>query len=175
MNVDDNQTLFLDTSLGASFINQICYNLASTDVKVAPLKLLIKKLHPDAILPTRTVGNAGYDFYAVEDVSILPGERKLVKTGIAMSIPAGWYGHISDRSSVAYKSGGHCLGKIIDESYRQEIGAIILNTDKEKTLIIKKGERPAQIVFKQYGQFEIEIVDELPISDRTGGFGTSGK
>lgn len=165
------QPLILDYSLP----QEIYYNLVEAEVKPSPLKLLIKKLHPEAIPPLRTENNAGYDLYAIEDVSIPPGERRLIKTGWAMAIPAGWYGHISDRSSVAFKGGGHCLGKIIDESYRQEMGVIILNTDKEKTLVIKRGERPAQIIFKEYGQFEIDIVDELPASNRTGGFGTSGK
>lgn len=138
------------------------------------MKISIKKLNENAIIPTRDYGNAGYDLYATEDVIIAPGERRLIKTGIAMAIPIEWYGHISDRSGMAYKKGAHCLGKIIDPSYRKEIGIVLLNTDKKETLTVCKGDRPAQILFKQYGDFDFEEVEELDITDRGIGWGSSG-
>jgi len=156
-------------------------NMISTDSSlnhtfyqfVPPLK--VKKLSPDAILPVTSVGNAGYDLYSIDDYTIDPGERKLIKTGICIEIPQGHYGHISDRSGMAYKFGAHCLGKIIDENYRGEIGIIILNTSKN-TITIKKGERPAQIIFKKYERFGIQEVEELGESSRGDkGYGSSGK
>jgi dUTP pyrophosphatase len=102
-------------------------------------------------------------------------ERKLVKTGVAMSIPSGYYGHISDRSGMAFKKGAHCLGKIVDPSYRGEIGVIILNTDMYDIIKVQKGDRIAQMIFKQYETVEFLVEEQL---DQTGrgsdGYGSSG-
>lgn len=139
------------------------------------MKIEIKKLSENAAIPSKDEGNAGYDLYAIEDIIIPPQSRSLVKTGITMSIPNGYYGHISDRSGMAYKKGAHCLGKIIDSSYRGEIGIIILNTDKEKDLVILALERPAQIIFKKYEDVDFEEVVYLDETLRgVKGYGASG-
>lgn len=140
------------------------------------MNIKIKKLTENAIIPTSSIGNAGYDLYASEDILILPLERRLVKTGISIMIPQNFYGHISDRSGMAYKFGAHCLGKIIDESYRGEIGIVLLNTDKHNFLEVKRGDRPAQILFHKYYKFEFEEVDNLDESMRgENGYGSSGR
>ena len=139
------------------------------------IKVQYKLLHPLAQVPTKTPGNAGYDLYAVERVVVPPRRRRVIKTGIASAIEPGYYGHISDRSGVAYKDGGHCLGKIIDDIYRKEWGIILFNTDEEKEIVVEIGDRPAQVIFHKYFEVESQVVDELPASDRGAGFGSSGK
>lgn len=136
----------------------------------------IKLLSPLAKIPERAdSGASGYDLSSIENYTILPGERKLIKTGISLAIPPGWYGHISDRSGMAYKKGGHTMGKIIDENFRKEVCVIILNTDKKDPIHILAGERVAQIIFKEYGVFDFNVVDDLDETDRGGGFGSSGE
>lgn len=139
-------------------------------------QLSVKKLYPDSQLPVQGAGNAGYDLFSYIDVTIPPGERRLIDCGIAVAIPEGYYMHISDRSGMAFKNGGHCLGKIVDETYRGSVGVVLLNTDKEKPIEVKKGDRPAQFVLKRYERFPIVEVTELPESQRNEkGFGSSGK
>lgn len=135
----------------------------------------IKLLSPLAKVPQKDYGNAGYDLFAIENVVIKPNQRALVKTGISISIPNGYYGHISDRSGMAYKKGAHCLGKIIDPNYTGEIGVIIYNTDANNDIVIYSGDRPAQIVFKKYEEISFEIVSELTATNRGDkGYGSSG-
>lgn len=135
----------------------------------------IKLLNTNAKLPSKNLGNAGYDLYSVENVIVSPLERKIISTGISIVIPVGFYGHICDRSGMAYKNGGTVLAGIIDETYRGEIKIILYNTDKEKPIEIKIGDRPAQIIFKHYYDFDFNIVEELDITDRNeNGFGSTG-
>jgi dUTP pyrophosphatase len=138
--------------------------------------IFFKKINEAAKEPTSSEGNAGYDLYSCEDNCIQPQTRELIKTGIKLVIPNGYYGHISDRSGMAFKYGAHCLGKIIDSNYRGEIGVILLNTDKDKEIIIKKGDRIAQIIFKKYEEVQFSQISDLPDSNRNeNGFGSSGR
>lgn len=142
------------------------------------LNVFFKKLHERAIAPLSPTyeENAGYDLSCIEYVEIPPGERRLVKTGLAMEIPAGFYGHISDRSGNAWKKGVHCLGKIIDPSYRGEIGVILYNTSTTEPAIFHPGNRIAQIIIKKYEKVKFIEVNELMDSNRgEGGFGSTGE
>jgi dUTP pyrophosphatase len=137
--------------------------------------VFFKKLSERAKSPTKEGGNAGYDLYAAETVEIPPLERRLVKTDIAVEIPCGLYGHISDRSGVALKAGLHCMGKIVDETYRGNVGVILYNTNSDRSVIIVQGDRPAQIIFKRYEEVIFSEVDRLEDSNRGDkGFGSSG-
>ena len=140
------------------------------------MNINIKINNENVKIPSKSSdSDAGYDLYCCEDVSIKPMERKLIKTGVSMSIPSGYYGHISDRSGMAFKKGAHCLGKIVDPSYRGEIGVIILNTDMYDTIKIQKGDRMAQIIFKKYENVEFTIEADLDETQRGfGGYGSSG-
>jgi dUTP pyrophosphatase len=140
------------------------------------MNINIKLNNENAKLPSKSCDDdAGYDLYCSEDISIKPMERKLIKTGVAMSIPSGYYGHISDRSGMAFKKGAHCLGKIVDPSYRGEIGVIILNTDMYETIKIQKGDRIAQMIFKKYENVEFIVEEQLDETNRgSGGYGSSG-
>jgi dUTP pyrophosphatase len=136
----------------------------------------IKLLNDNAKIPAKSSqDDAGYDLYSCDDFFIKPMERCLVKTGVSMSMPSGYYGHISDRSGMALKKGAHCIGKIVDPSYRGEIGIIILNTDMYETIKIQKGDRVAQMIFKKYENvnfIESESLQETERSDN--GYGSSG-
>ena len=154
--------------------------------------LKIKYLHEDSEkLNYSNIGDDGLDLQAsgkwVVDLDsskkeieqdkyeIMPGERILVKTGVKMEIPAGFWGNIRDRSGLALKYGIHTLGGVIDESYRGEIGIIIINLSKNPYLI-EKNERIAQMVITPYVQAQISNEKELTNSDRgENGFGSSGK
>lgn len=139
--------------------------------------LTVKRLSEHGKLPTKEKGNAGYDLYSAENVVIPPLERRLVKTGIAIKIPDGIYGHLSDRSGVAWKQGGHLLGKIIDPSFVGEWGLVMYNTNKDKDIVINIGDRAAQVVFKRFEEFDtIEWAEELESTSRgESGWGSSGK
>lgn len=101
--------------------------------------MLFHRLHKDATLPTKNPGDAGYDLYALEDTLILPGERKLVSTGISANLAElnGRYiwpnpcftmvGIIKDRSGVSTKLGLHCMAGVIDRDYTGEIKVLMVN------------------------------------------------
>lgn len=106
---------------------------------------------------------------------IRPNERILVKTGIKVQLPKGFWGNIKDRSGLALNHGIHQLGGVIDENYRGEIGVIIINLGK-KPYTISKNDRIAQMVLTPYAQAEITYVGSLANSERgEKGFGNSGK
>lgn len=140
------------------------------------MNINIKLLSSNSKIPTKSRDDdAGYDLYATDEHIIKPMERALVKTGISLEIPSGYYGHISDRSGMALKKGAHCLGKIVDPSFRGEIGVIILNTDMYEPIKIQSGDRIAQMVFKKYENVSFVESSELEKTERDEkGYGSSG-
>lgn len=140
------------------------------------MELPIKRLHADAILPSYAhTGDAGMDIYALEGVTIAPGERALVRTGIAMGIPLGYVGLFWDKSGLATKHGLKTIAGVIDASYRGELMVGLLNTsvvpysfapgDKVAQMLIQRVEQPA-------------IIEVLELDDTTrgdGAFGSTGK
>ncbi len=138
--------------------------------------LKIKKLHKDAKLPTKGhPGDAGMDFYAIEDVVFAPGARGQVRTGVAIEIPEGYVGLIWDKSSLSFNQGLKTLGGVIDAGYRGEIIMSLLNTsDKEFTL--EKDHKVAQMIIQKFEDCEIVEADELPDTIRGAGReGSTGK
>ncbi len=135
--------------------------------------LKVKKLDSDAKLPERKRdGDAGLDLYCIEDFEIEPNEIKIVRTGIAVEIPKGYFGMVKDRSGLASK-GLHVLAGIIDENYRGEIKVVLINLGKEK-LKFEKHSRIAQLLIIPYLKVEIKE-DELSQTERgENGFGSSG-
>ena len=105
---------------------------------------------------------------------IPPGRRVLVKTGVKVEIPSGYWGNIRERSGLALDYGLCVLGGVIDENYRDEIGVIILNTGSE-VYKMKKNERVAQMIIQRYERINIEYVLFLDLTNRNAGFGSSGK
>ena len=139
----------------------------------------IKKLNPNATVPTYgSAYAAGADLYACEEgeVTIAPGETKLVHTGIAMEIPEGLVGLIYARSGLASKRGLAPANKVgvIDSDYRGEV-MVALHNHSNAPQTVAAGERIAQIVFAPYYAAEFTVVDELSDTVRgAGGFGSTG-
>ena len=142
------------------------------------LDLKIKKLNENATVPTYgSACAAGADLYSCEEeITFLPGETKLVHTGIAMQIPDGYVGLVYARSGIATKRGLAPANKVgvIDSDYRGEIMVALHNHGNEAQTVCD-GERVAQIVFAPYYTAEFNLVDELDSTDRgAGGFGSTG-
>ncbi len=130
-----------------------------------PIKIKIKKLHPDAKIPTLSTPNAaGFDLYAIEDKIIQPHETYPVQTGIAVEIPEGKVLHIWDRSGMGFK-GLSIHGGVIDSDYRGEIKAILCNHNNHP-IEIKKEDRICQGVIIDYYTPKFKEVNNLEDSKR---------
>lgn len=136
--------------------------------------LPIKKLHPDAKVPTRAYENdAGLDLVTVETHTLAPGEGKLFKTGLAFAIEPGFVGLVWDRSSMG-KRGIKSLGGVIDSGYRGEVGVILWNLSKDPQEI-KAGDRIAQLLIQKIETPPtLEVTDLSDTARGLGGFGSSG-
>jgi len=143
------------------------------------MKVLITRLDKDLPAPQYAKpGDAGADVYSRIDLSIPPGERALVPTGLAIAIPYGYAAFAHPRSGLAIKYGVGMVNApgTIDAGYRGELQIIIINHDLQDTFHIKRGDRIAQIVFQQVERAEFVEVEELPGSGRgVGGFGSTGR
>lgn len=132
----------------------------------------------NARLPTKgTPGAAGWDLYAVEAVSLAPGEHKLVSTGLNIALPTGLEGQVRPRSGLALKKGVTVLNApgTIDEDYRGPLGVILINLSQE-WVTIHAEDRIAQIVFQPVLKaIRMRMVDELDETERgVAGFGSTG-
>jgi dUTP pyrophosphatase len=121
---------------------------------------------------------SGFDLYAAveEPVTLQPGERKLIPTGIAISMPPELEAQIRPRSGLAFKHGITCLNTpgTIDADYRGEIKVLLINLG-QAPFTIERNERIAQMVFQVVPQVKFELVDELSETARgAGGFGHTG-
>lgn len=139
------------------------------------MTIKIKKLHPDAKSPSYAhSSDAGMDFYALENTIIQPNERKLIVTGIAMSIPHGYVGLIWDKSGIATKHGVKIMAGVIDAGYRGEIKILVHNLSSQ-SFAVEKGTKIAQMLIQPVVQKEIIEVAELEETERgEGGFGSTG-
>ena len=121
----------------------------------------INILHEDAVTPTRgSKESAGLDLHTIESVTIPPGQRALLKTGLAMSMPAGYVGLIWPRSKLAAKMGIDVLAGVVDSDYRGEIMISLLNTGLDP-VEIKTGDKVAQMIIQRHSHMQINIVDDL--------------
>ncbi|OGI95577.1 hypothetical protein A2917_03430 [Candidatus Nomurabacteria bacterium RIFCSPLOWO2_01_FULL_42_17] len=136
------------------------------------MKLKVKKLNKDATLPTHGhPGDAGMDFYTVQDVTFPPGKQAKVHTGVAVEIPEGYAGLIWDKSSISFNFGLKVMGGVIDASYRGEIIMNLLNVT-EKEVKLEKGHKIAQMLIQKFEHCDILEVDEL--SETVRGAGREG-
>ncbi|MDO5286067.1 MAG: dUTP diphosphatase [Actinomycetia bacterium] len=122
-------------------------------------------------------GDAGADLAISEDVVILPGQRVLVGTGIAVVIPDGYVGLVHPRSGLAARHGLTIVNApgTIDSGYRGEIRVNLLNTDVGQPVSLRRGDLVAQLVIQPVARAEVVEVDELPPSQRgQSGHGSSG-
>lgn len=147
------------------------------------MQINIKKVEPDAIVPSRGSSYAaGYDLYAYfkapfSGAEIQPGETVKIGTGICAEIPEGYFGAIFARSGLATKQGlrpANCVG-VVDSDYRGEIVVALHNDSSEKKLV-PEGERIAQLVIIPFLPVEFNVADELSDTARgVGGFGSTGQ
>ena len=141
------------------------------------MKAKFVKLRDNARIPTQGSDKAaGYDLYASDGTYIMPGQTKLIPTGLAIQPPAGYCAKIYARSGLATKKGlrpANCVG-ICDEDYTGEY-MVALHNDSDQMQTIEYGERIAQLTFEEYHVVEFEEVDSLDETTRgSGGFGSTG-
>jgi len=140
--------------------------------------VLIKRLDPGVPMPAYVhPGDAGADLATAEDVELAPGERALVRTGLAIALPDGYAAFVHPRSGLAAKHGVTLVNApgTIDAGYRGEIKVTMLNTDRERPVSFRRGDRIAQLVIQRVERAAFHEVEVLPGSMRgDGGFGSSG-
>jgi len=157
----------------------------------------VQKLNEYATIPAYgSASAAGMDLCAnlraegIGAISLHPGERRLIKTGIAISIPRGHYARIAPRSGLAHKNGIDVMAGVVDEDYRGDVGVILINLGfrfefddagvmqvaPAEPMIIKHGDRIAQLIIETYTPclpIEVSSLDDTSRGD--GGFGSTGK
>jgi dUTP pyrophosphatase len=138
--------------------------------------VFFKKLDPRAVLPTRaTPCSAGLDISCIEEVALGPRERLLVRTGLAVAIPDGYYGRLAPRSGLAAKKGLDILSGVIDSDYRGEIGCVLLNTGHE-VIHLPAASRVCQLIIERIITPSAAWADDLSDTQRgEGGFGSSDR
>ncbi len=143
------------------------------------MKVHIKKLNENAIIPTYgSEFAAGADLYACidEEVTILPNETKLIKTGLAIEVPQGYGAFIYARSGLASKRGLAPANKVgvVDSDYRGEV-MVALHNHSSEAQTVGVGERIAQMVIAPFLKADFTVVEELSDTQRgAGGFGSTG-
>lgn len=122
-------------------------------------------------------GDAGADLCTREDVTLAPGERVLVPTGVSIALPLGYVGLIHPRSGLATKHGLTVVNApgTVDAGYRGELKVTLLNTDLRTPIVLKRGDRIAQLVIQKVERATFIQVEELDETVRgAGGFGSTG-
>lgn len=144
------------------------------------MKVPFRYVSEEARVPTRAhAGDAGYDLRSVENLSLPPGERALVRTGISVAIPDGYAGLVLPRSGLAVKHGVSLVNTpgLIDSGYRGEIQIPLINHDRHETFEVEVGMRISQLVFVRAAEAIFTEVDSLGSGTDGrggGGFGSSG-
>ena len=143
------------------------------------VQVLITRLDPSVPLPAYAKGgDAGADIVTRIDVTLQPGERALVPTGLSIALPDGYVALVHPRSGLAIKHGVTMVNApgTVDAGYRGELQCIMINHDPNEAITFHKGDRIAQLVIQKVERAEFIEVEELPGSGRgTGGFGSTGK
>jgi dUTP pyrophosphatase len=142
-------------------------------------QVLIKRLDLDLPLPKYSKGgDAGADIVSRIDITLQPGERALVPTGIALALPDGYVALVHPRSGLAIKHGVTMVNApgTVDAGFRGELQCILINHDLRESVSFKRGDRIAQLVFQKVERAEFVEVDVLPGSGRgEDGFGSTGR
>lgn len=129
------------------------------------------------MLPERAyAGDAGLDLASCERVVLAPGERATIGTGLAVAIPEGYAGFVQPRSGLAARHGISLVNSpgLVDAGYRGELRVVLLNTDREQPFEVEPGMRIAQLVILPVPHVQVDVVDELPESERgERGFGST--
>ena len=144
----------------------------------ADLAVEVTRLDTDLPLPTYAhPGDAGADLLTTVDVSLAPGERALVPTGVAIALPEGYVALVHPRSGLAARHGLSIVNTpgTIDAGYRGEIKVMLINHDRTLPIELRRGDRIAQLVIQRFERARFIEVGELPDSVRgSGGYGSTG-
>lgn len=142
------------------------------------LEVLVRRLDPDLPVPRYAhPGDAGADLMSTVDVTLAPGERALVPTGLAIALPSGFVALVHPRSGLAARHGLSIVNTpgTVDSGYRGEIKVLLINHDPHESVVLARGERIAQLLIQRYETAAFVEVDELPGSVRGGGgYGSTG-
>jgi len=145
---------------------------------VDAVPVLVKRLDPGLPLPARAhPGDAGVDLCAAAEVTLGPGERAVVPTGVAIALPDGYAAFVHPRSGLAARHGVTIVNApgTVDAGYRGEVKVTLLNTDRAQPVRFGRGDRIAQLVIQRVAVPVFHEVESLPGSARgDGGFGSTG-
>ena len=144
----------------------------------ADLDVAVVRLDPDLPLPSYAhPGDAGADLHTTVDVTLAPGERVLVPTGISIALPDGFVALIHPRSGLAARHGLSIVNTpgTVDAGYRGEIKVLLINHDPQEAVTLNRGDRIAQLVVQRFERARFVEVGVLPESTRgAGGYGSTG-
>ena len=146
---------------------------------MSSVQVLITRLDPELPLPKYAKGgDAGADIVSRIDITLAPGERALVPTGISIALPDGYVALVHPRSGLAIKHGVTMVNSpgTVDAGYRGELQISLINHDRSESVSFKRGDRIAQLVIQKVERAEFVEVENLPGSGRgDGGFGSTGR
>lgn len=142
------------------------------------LEIQVQRLDPDLPLPSYAhPGDAGADLLTTVDLTLAPGERGMVPTGIAIALPAGYVALVHPRSGLAARHGLSIVNApgTVDAGYRGEVKVMLINLDPREPIELRRGDRIAQLVVQRVERALFREVAELPGSARgAGGYGSTG-
>lgn len=142
------------------------------------VEIFLLRLDPDVPAPSYAhPGDAGADLVTTVDLTLEPGERVLVPTGVALALPDGYVGLVHPRSGLAARSGLSIVNApgTIDAGYRGEIKVCLINLDPREPVVLRRGDRIAQLVVQRFERAMFVEVEALPESVRgAGGYGSTG-
>ena len=143
------------------------------------VQVLITRLDDSILLPVYgRPGDAGADICTRVDITIEPGERALVPTGLSIALPQGFAAFVHPRSGLSIKHGVSMVNTpgTVDAAYRGELQIILINHDLREAISFVKGDRIAQLVIQRVEHATFVEVDSLPGTERgAGGFGSTGR
>ena len=146
--------------------------------RAADLDVAVLRLDPDLPLPSYAhPGDAGADLHTTVDVTLAPGERALVPTGISIALPDGYVALVHPRSGLAARHGLSIVNApgTVDAGYRGEIKVLLINHDPVQPVTLARGDRIAQLVVQRFERARFREVGVLPGSSRgAGGYGSTG-
>lgn len=142
------------------------------------LQIAVRRLDESLPLPSYAhPGDAGADLLTTVDVTLAPGERVLVPTGIAIALPEGYVALVHPRSGLAARHGLSIVNTpgTIDAGYRGEVKVLLINHDPAESIVLQRGDRVAQLVIQRFERAEFVPVADLPDTARgAGGYGSTG-
>ncbi|WP_051068610.1 dUTP diphosphatase [Nocardioides sp. Iso805N] len=142
------------------------------------MDIALLRLDADLAVPAYAhPGDAGADLVTTVDITLAPGERALVPTGIAIALPHGFVALVHPRSGLAARHGLSIVNTpgTVDAGYRGEIKVLLINLDPQETIALRRGDRVAQLVIQRVETARFVEVEVLPDSVRgAGGYGSTG-